>query len=342
MKRMIVFLSVLICMAATSCRKELCYDHYDHTPGIVLDIKPEWELVWERDYGCGWRDCWQSEWGFGYDELCPEVPDGLRLLAFHEDGNKEIYDMSSYGDVISFRNEGTYSLLFHNNDTEYILFDGMSSSTRATATTRTMSRGGFKSMHEEERTIAQPDMLYGKYVEEYDAIKKLGIEQIDVTMRPLVYSYLICYEFSSGFEHVALARGALAGMAERVYLHDGHTGPESATILFDCVVGKDCVYAEVKTFGVPAYPGDHYIKGSEDDMPYSLNLEVRMNNGRFKTFEFDIREQMLKQPRGGVLIVGGLEITDEEGGVIGSEQGGGFDVGIDGWDDSVDIILPFD
>lgn len=70
----------------------------------------------------------------------------------------------------------------------------------------------------------QPDMLYGAYMEEYTAEKTLVPTELPVTLRPLVYTYMIRYEFESGQQYVALARGALAGMAETVYLNDGHTG----------------------------------------------------------------------------------------------------------------------
>lgn len=62
-----------------------------------------------------------------------------------------------------------------------------------------------------------------------------------------------------------------------------------------------------------------------------------MINGKYKTFEpFDITDQMMAQPRGGVIIVSGLEITDEEG----KEGSGGFDPDVDGWGDFIDIPLP--
>ena len=46
--------------------------------------------------------------------------------------------------------------------------------------------------------------------------------------------------------------------------------------------------------------------------------------------------QVKGQPRGGVIVVKGLEISDEEGGGVG----GGFDVDVDGWGDYVDIPVP--
>lgn len=69
--------------------------------------------------------------------------------------------------------EGTHELLFYNNDTEYIVFDGVEASESATATTRGVTRSSFQELHAGERTVNQPDMLYGAYMEEYTAEKHL-------------------------------------------------------------------------------------------------------------------------------------------------------------------------
>ena len=182
----------------------------------------------------------------------------------------------------------------------------------ASATTRTLTRGGFEPLHEGERTVNQPDMLFGHYVGHYEAEKTLDPSLLDIEMRPLVYTYIVCYEFTRGLEHVALARGALAGMAESVYLTDGHTGDETVTVLFDCKLTSLGAEAEITSFGVPNYPGHHYTRADGTPARYSLNLEVRLNNGKYKTFNFDITDQVEQQPRGGIIYVEGLEVEDDE------------------------------
>lgn len=336
----IVCLMLLFGCLFSSCRKDLCYNHDEHSLAVRLDVKASWETVWERDYGCSWANNWKPEWGFAYDALSPAVPAGLRLTAYPLEGMVREYNLPAEGKRVVLDGEGIYSLLLYNNDTEYIVYDGMTSSTRVTATTRTVSRSSFRALHEGERTINPPDMLYGKYIEEYMALQSEGADLLDVEMKPLVYTYLVRYEFSAGREHVVLARGALAGMAENVYLYDGHTGADAATILYDCELKEYGVEARVMTFGVPDYPGDHYNRGEETDRHYMLNLEVRLTNGAFKTFEMDITDQMANQPRGGVIVVSGLEVTDEEAKQPDSGGGGGFDVGVEGWGDAIDIPLP--
>ena len=106
----------------------------------------------------------------------------------------------------------------------------------ATATTRTRTRSSFQALHEGERTVTPPDMLYGAFVLEYIAERTLEAVELPIEMRPLSYSYLIRYRFASGQQYVAQARGALAGVADKVYLQDGHTDEVSSTVLFDCKV----------------------------------------------------------------------------------------------------------
>lgn len=102
--------------------------------------------------------------------------------------------------------------------------------------------------------------------------KTLAPTELPVTLRPLVYTYMIRYEFESGQQYVALARGALAGMAETVYLNDGHTGETAATVMFDCTLEDYGAEALVQSFGVPDYPGEHYGRNGTDGRRYSLNL----------------------------------------------------------------------
>lgn len=322
-------------MLLTGCRKDLCYNHPDHAPGVYLDVKAQWEQVWERDYGCSWKTNWLAEWGKAYGELNPKVPEGLRLRTYKEGKPLELFNLEPEGELVTLKEEGTYSLLFHNNDTEYIVYDELSVSTRATATTRTVSRSGFRALHEGERTINQPDMLYGKYIAEHLGVEKVGAEPMDITLRPLVYTYYIRFGFAKGLEHVVKACGAIAGMAEKVYLYDGHTGEEAATILYDCRLTETGVEALVKTFGAPNYPGDHYNRTREGHQPFMLSLEVLLTDGKTYTFDFDVTEQMKSQPRGGVLVVDGIEVEVPD---VGSD--GGFDVDVDSWGDVFVIPLP--
>lgn len=322
----------------TGCRKDLCYDHDEHNYAVKVDAVASWEREWERSHAVDWESEWAGRGWDGwiaYDALRPDAADGIRCVVYKSDGIHSSNNLPPEGGRLPLSEEGAHALLFYNNDTEYIVFDNLTASAAATATTRTRTRGGFGGLHADERTINPPDMLYGAYIDEYVASKDTEVKRLPVAMRPLTYTYAIRYEFDAGLEYVALARGALAGMAESVYLQDGHTGSETATILFDddaCRLTDFGVEARLQSFGVPDYPGDHYAKATNR---YTLNLEVRLSNGAYKTFEFDVTDQVAAQPRGGVIVVSGIVVSGEEAG-----GGSGFDVDVDGWGAYEDIEMP--
>ena len=238
--------------------------------------------------------------------------------------------------------EGRQSILFYNDNTEYIVFSSMSSYAEATATTRTRTRSTYSEAHGDESTVNSPDMLYGAWVEDFLVDFSPSAEPMDmpVTLKPLVYKYVIVYEFTAGIEYVKLARGALAGMAQSVYLQDGRTGSEKATVLFDeTTVDKErgVITAAVSTFGVPDFPDIYYpTKDPEVTGVFGLNLELMLPNGGLKDFEFDISDQMTDQPRGGVIRVSGIVVDESDF----PTEGGGFDVDVDGWGEYEDIELP--
>ena len=86
---------------------------------------------------------------------------------------------------------------------------------------------------------------------------------------------------------------------------------------------------------MPDWPNALY-QPTRGQRSYALNLEVRLKNGLIKNFDFDVTDQIEKQPQGGVIIVKGLEISDKDG----WQGGSGFDVKIDGWGDYEDIVIP--
>lgn len=324
--------------AFTSCRKELCYNHFRSVTASL-----SWEYAWERDYGKGHAENWDASYhGFGYATLLPDKPESVTMLKYRPDETSPstLYISADGGDI-NMGEGGEHSLLFFNNDTEYIVISDMATlpAARATTTTRTRSSlGQIRELHPHERTMNPPDVLFASFV---DKVPEIGIHEtapLPVRMQPLVYTYVIHYEFEHGLEHVALVRGALGGMAEAVYLRDGVTSEESATILYDCEFSGRGAIAKVRTFGVPGFPDEYYGRStsSRSERRYTLNLEVRLTHGAIKEFTFDVSDQMAMQPRGGVIDVGGIRVEDEEN--VGG--GSGFEVSVDDWGDHEDIELP--
>ncbi len=344
MKRMITkpysLLLAAVTMLFASCeQKELCFDHDSHAPTSDVRIEVQYEKEWQYTFAdaTDWVNYpFQQSFGMAYDELRPGIPEGLRVMISNTDGTITMMNIAPEREVVKMI-PGNHSLLFYNNDTEYIEFDELQSISRARATTRTRTRASYLGNPymetKGETTVNQPDMLYGHYIESYDVERSLQTQILDVKMQPLVFKYLVRYEFAHGLEYVSLARGALAGMASSVYIYNGHTSSDAATVLFDCTVEDFGTQAVVRSFGVPDFPNNHY--GSKSSGKYGLNLEVRLKNGKIFSFNFDVTDQVMAQPQGGVIVVKGIEISDEDG----KEGSSGFGVDVDDWGEYEDVEL---
>lgn len=319
-----------------SCRQELCYDHYP-----VIDVKFDWEREWERDYGQYHINDWDADrFGCDYDALRPDMPEWINMISYYDDGRKSENFMSPDGKRFIVEAGERRSVLLYNGDTEYIVLSDVASlnDARAAATSRTRSRASLEALyekHQNSRTTNPPDILYSAYVENVPALSNHENKNMAIKMQPLVYTYHITYKFEYGLQHVALARGAIGGMAESVYLRTGVTSEESSIILFDCEKKSNCCQAQVHTFGVPAFPDIYYGRDESTmpDRPCTLNLELMLRNGKTLEFNYDVTDQIKNQPRGGVITVSGIRVEDEE-----DQPQSGFDVGVTDWGDESDII----
>lgn len=334
-----ILIAVMLTLLPTllSCRQELCYNHFP-----TLEIGLLWEREWERDYGMSHQSNWDHQYhGFSYDKLKPTVPEWVNIVRYDSDGSVDERFLTPDGGSMTISESARPSFLLYNGDTEYIILSDMVSllSARASATPRSRSTlSSVMERHPDAQTTNPPDILYSAFIENTPAVKNHETTLMNVKMQPLVYTYVIRYEFEYGLEHVSLARGALGGMAESVHMKDGVTSDESIIILFDCEMKPYGCESLVHSFGVPGFPDEYYgrsVARPPHDRPYTLNLEVMLKNGKIVEFNYDIAEQLKNQPRGGVITVKGIRIEDEE-----AKFASGFSVDVSGWGEHEDIDLP--
>lgn len=332
----IIAVALIMFPIFVSCRKELCYNHFP-----VIDATLSWEHEWERDYGAALMDNWDSGYyGFDYNMLRPATPEWVIMVRYPEGRTADERFLSSDGGRFVVSADESQSILFYNGDTEYIVFSDMASLPGATASATSRSRASiatFSERHPNARSTNQPDVLYSAFIRNAPKVKNHELKELPVKMQPLVYTYVVRYEFEYGIQHVSLARGALGGMAESVYLRDGITSEEASIVLFDCELRPYGCEAQVRSFGVPGFPDEYYGRSAirAEERPYSLNLEVLLKNGKTLEFNFDISDQMADQPRGGVIKITGLRVEDEQ-----NLFDSGFDVDISDWDNHVNVDLP--
>lgn len=330
-------------LTCVSCRQEICYDHYP-----AMDLHFSWELEWERDYGMNHFATWNPEYHrYQYDELRPSVPEWVKMTRFFPDGRTSERFFTPDGARVEVEEGQECSILLYNGDTEYIILSDVASlnDVRASATSRTRSSASLQAMQEKyqsSRTTNPPDVIYAAYMDQVDGIASHEVKHFPIKMQPLVYTYLITFEFEYGIDYISIARGALGGMAEGVYLRTGVTTDESSIILFDCDIHSGTCRSIVRSFGVPGFPDSYFGRGAAytPSTPFSLNLEVKLKNGKTTDFNFDITEQMKNQPRGGVIRVSGLRIEDS---LMSEPSTSGFDVDVNSWDDETEeIVLPIE
>lgn len=318
----------------SGCRQEMCYNH---TGEMAVDL--QWEQEWERDYGAALADNWnETTHGMGYDALRPSAGASVTMMVYPESADSYTHFLGSGGGVVN--SSPTGSLLLYNDDTECVVINDVASVPDAIATTTGRSRSSLAPLHDGERTVNPPDVLFGAYIDRVETSGAHARQQVSALMRPLVFSYVVNYTIEGGIEFVSLMRGAIAGMAESVRLRDGSTPSAAATLLFDCDITPTGARAVVNSFGVPSFAGHHYSgvapTGTTDpSLRFTLNLEVLLKTGELQSFEFDITDQMRNQPRGGVISVDGIYIVVEDGKVDT-----GFDVNVDDWGEYEDVQLP--
>lgn len=335
-----IAVAAIILPLLESCMNELCYDHYPQ-----MNVEFTYEREWERDYGNHHLNGWDASYfGSEYHAFRPNMPEWVNMVRYDKDGHRNEKYLSPNGSKFIVENPDECSMLFYNGDTEFIILSNVASAVdaRATATSRSRaSLSGVMEKHPDARTTNPPDVLYAAYVDYVPSIVNHEMRHMPITLKPLVYTYIIIYEFEHGIEHVAQARGALGGMAESVYLRTGVTSEETSIILFDCDIKKDGCRATVRSFGVPGFPDVYYGRKNEPEKEheYTLNIEVTLRNGKTHEFNYDITDQMKNQPRGGVIKVSGIRIEDEE-----NQVSSGFDIDVDDWggggkDINVDLPL---
>lgn len=337
MTKILSLLALMVCSAACQ-HKDLCLDHSDHAHKHHINIIADYRFDWEECYG---GTDWENNWPAGYmdyDALRPTKPDGIRVVNSNDEGLQDKHNVSADGGVVTLF-EGYNDVLFYNNDTEYIMFSNTNNIASTRATTRTMNRStymGGEYANKGEATMTPPDMLYANYYEDFYVEKLENPVDVNITLQPLVYTYKVRYEFEEGLKYVAIARGALSGMARSVLLYNGNTSEEAATILYDCEVADYGVRAMVNSFGVPGHPHGNYPTRVDENAKHSLNLELLLRNGSMVTFEFDVTDQVQAQPHGGVIVVGGIKVKETDG----TQGSGAFDVDVNDWGPYEDINLP--
>lgn len=333
-----------------------------------------------------WGVDWQTRWQYLWDEslfgtVGYTTPTGVRANVYtinqiNERVKYTTRNLSNRGGRVSLTTNTTYDLIFHNNDTEYILFSTDDSS-YLYATTRSDVRSAYS---EEYAHYNQPDQLFGTFLkelyvtddpEEYERMEDEDgyyyVYEIEAALEPYTYIYLcqvmvLNNKDNAGLRIEGAERVSISGLAGGVDLFTRTASSESlVTITQDDVkplqqdreltlpdgttaVG-DIFAARVMTWGLPGINAMDYFQtraAIEVDQKVNMHVELKLRNGSVYVMEKDITEQLKQYPVGGIItiVIDSSEIPDDVIGVK-PKPGGGFDATVDEWGNEInaDIII---
>ena len=331
---------------------------------VALSAKVNVDVMWQIN----WSATWQFNWNvpalgpLGYKE-----PASMRMHVFTH--GPEGVPVSHF--MYNFLGEnaetevfiGTHDILFHNNDSESILFkqeseladihgytrkvaNGLKASTQV-LTVAQKAAGKTKAPDElEEPVNLTPDGLFSFFdknqvitdnLEDYVFENGKYVLKIEGELKPATFIYLFQIRLKNNTDRVVGSNGgaALTGMSQGVDLMDNKTWPETASYLMDVYMDKpqSMLGARVFTFGIPnCNPYDAASVAASDSKHY-LVLNVSYVNGSNRNISMDVTDQIRALPTGGVITLE-LDVDDfppdESAG-----GGGGFQALIGDWNEQV-------
>lgn len=359
-----LFSVALFCLLAVGCSIEPpLHLRMRADTDIVLDAKVDVDFMWQTD--------WEAHWTFDWDEsvygpVGYTLPARMRVHLYPLDatGNIKSHIVNNfYGtSAVIPITVGMYDMLFHNNDSEVLLFEDGETPNDIRCTTRIISNGIKSSQpvmtleqkaetKAEDRTLVDtpvalmPDDLFTLYdrnrfisdnLEDYEYIDGRYVLRIEGRLSPATYIYLFQLNLVHNGERVTGSEGgaALTGLAAGVDLRTSLT--DTAKVSVPTVVHfnpkTDQMAVRMMTFGIPGCNPYDEASVSASESTHFLVVNVCYYNGTWKNIRIDVTDALRALPLGGVI---DLELDVDDFPPDGGHSGGGFDAIIDNWQDVV-------
>ena len=361
-----IFFLLLLCAQVSGCNigPEL-HLRQPVQAQIVLETEVNLNLMWQVEWEAQWEFAWNvaSLGPLGYDE---HASISVHVYPLDENGNhKSHYSQNFYGTTANMPiTVGEYDLLFHNNDSETLLFSNeeelgtiygstrvISSGLKASSsvlTTMQKESGDTKAddILIEEPVTLMPDGLFVLYdrgesisgnLEDYEYIDGKYVLRIQGTMNPATYIHLFQIHLLNNEGRVIGSNGggALTGLAAGVDLDTRVSSRTPVCVPADLYYDrtKQLMAARFVSFGIPGCnPYDEESVANAPEGKHYLVLNITYANGNWKNIRIDVTNAFRALPLGGLIDLT-LDVNDfpPEEGTPGS--GGGFDALIDEWDE---------
>lgn len=359
-----ILVLLVLCAQASGCsiRPEL-HLRQPMQAQIILETQVNLNLMWQVDWKTRWEFPWNAEvlGPLGYTE---PVSISAHVYPLDDKGqHRSHYTQNFFGTTANIPiTVGEYDLLFHNNDSETLLFDDQDQLEAIHCNTRVISSGLKDSQSVltvvqktngetkaddtliEDAVALMPDGLFVLYdqgevisgnLDDYEYIDGKYILRIRGVMDPATYIHLFQIHLANNQGRVVGSNGggAITGVAAGVDLFTRVSARTPVCVPTDIYYDKsrDLMAGRFMTFGIPGCnPYDPESVAQASEGKHFLVLNVSYANGNWKNIRIDVTSAFRALPLGGLIDLT-LDVNDfpPEEGTPGS--GGGFDALIDEW-----------
>ena len=363
-KRLIRILIVAASIAVAGCTIEpILHLRKAIRTMVVVEPKINVDVMWQLNWAINWQFNWNVS-ALGPVGYTPPASLRMHVFTHGPEGDPVSHFVHNFvGDETQLEIfVGTHDLLFHNNDSEALLFqqdgdlghvhsytrklaNGLKASTQVLTIPQKLA-GQTKAPSEfVEPVNLTPDNLFSLYnqnqvitdnLDDYEYIDGKYVLRIEGELYPSTFIYLFQIRLLNNDDRVIGSAGgaALTGMSQGVDLMTRQTWEPTASYLMDVYMDKpqDMLGAKVFTFGIPGCnPYDAASVAAAPDGSHYLVLNVSYVNGSNKNISLDVTDKIRELPLGGVI---DLEIDVNDFPPDESAGGdGGFVALIGDWDE---------
>ena len=361
-----ILVLLVLCIQASGCSiSPKLYLREPMQTQIVLETEVNLNLMWQVEWETQWEFPWNASvlGPLGYKE---PASISAHVYSLDENGNhRSHYTKNFYGNTANMPiTVGDYDLLFHNNDSETLLFSAEDELGTIYCNTRIISSGlkesspvltamqKFDGDTKADESLIQdpialmPDGLFVLYdqgetisgnLEDYEYIDGKYILRIQGIMNPATYIHLFQLHLANNEGRVVGSNGGgvLTGVAAGVNLDTRVSARTPVGIPTDVYYdkNKELMAARFMSYGIPGC--NPYSHESVEQAPEGKNflvINISYANGNWKNIRIDVTKAFRALPLGGLIDIT-LDVNDfppEDGSTGG---GGGFDALINDWDE---------
>lgn len=325
-----------------------------------VDVQVMWQVNWQASWTFNWNTAAHGPIGYN-------LPASMRAHVYSHDA----FGSTSGHNIYNFAGESTlldvfvgyHDFLFHNNDSEAILFrsDGdfadinaytriISSGLRASSQVFTMAHKaqGLQTRADEdeinEPVALQPDDFFSVYVPHYyisdnldDYVYENGryVLKLEHELNPVTFIYLFQVKLLHNEGRVvgSSAGAALTGVAGGANLMTRTSYSSTVSIPMNVYMDRnqDMLGAKVYCFGIPGCDAyDPASVAAAPDGKHYFVLNISYINGTYRNIRIDVTDEVRALPLGGVIP---LEIDVDDFPPEGSSGSGGFNALVNDWND---------